>query len=191
MQKKTLITNYLKPSIYVRSFMDVNINSLKDQGIKLMISDLDNTLVPHYTRFPNKDVMRFIAKLKENGIKFAIISNNLKTRVSTFAEKAGVGVYRSNAKKPFKRAIVEVMKEADVEAQETIFMGDQIVMDILVANRVNCESILVQPLVSTDYKMSKLNMLLEKLIYERLEKNNILQKGRYSTGSLETTFELL
>ena len=61
MAKKIRLSNYFKPSIYVRSFKDVNISQLKLQGIKLFISDLDNTLVPHYSRLPNKDVLKFIS----------------------------------------------------------------------------------------------------------------------------------
>lgn len=89
-KRKGLLSNYFKPSIYVRSFRDVNISQLKRQGIKLFISDLDNTLVPHYTKLPNKEVLAFIKKVKDAGLDFAIMSNNIKNRVSLFAEKAGV-----------------------------------------------------------------------------------------------------
>ncbi|MCP4337194.1 MAG: YqeG family HAD IIIA-type phosphatase [Mycoplasma sp.] len=186
-----IILNYLKPSIYVRSFKEVNITSLRDQGIKLLICDLDNTLVPHYTRFPNKDVLNFVKSLKKHNIEIAVVSNNLKSRVKTFCEKANIEVYRGNAKKPFKKAVMQVMSHFKVSSSEVIFMGDQIIMDILVANRIGCESILVQPLISTDYNMSKINIFLETQIYNKLEKNNILKKGNYTDKSIHSSFELL
>lgn len=62
-------------------------------------------------------------------------------------------------------------------------MGDQVIMDILVANRLKCESILVQPLVGTDYKMNKFNMFLENRIYKNLERKNILKQGEFSTSN--------
>ncbi len=189
--KYELILNYLKPSMYVRSFKDININALKDQGIKLLISDLDNTLVPHYTRFPNKDVLNFIENLNKNKIQFAIISNNTTSRVRLFSEKAGVENYMGGAKKPLKSAVVRMMKSFNATPRETIFMGDQLLMDILVANRVKCESILVQPLISTDYNMSKVNIFLEKKIYEKLDKNNIFKKSGQNDNSLDSSFELL
>jgi predicted HAD superfamily phosphohydrolase YqeG len=55
-----------------------------------MICDLDNTLVPHYTKFPNKDVHEFINKVQNSGIEFVLMSNNIKKRVSIFAKKAGI-----------------------------------------------------------------------------------------------------
>lgn len=190
-RRKGLISNFFKPSIYVRSFKDVNINQLKRQGIKLFICDLDNTLVPHYTKLPNKEVMAFINKIKEAGIEMVIMSNNINLRVSMFAKKAGIKEYKSNAKKPFKKVAKSIIEKRDLDSSKIIFMGDQIIMDILVANRLKCESILVQPLVSTDYKMSAFNFFLENKIYKNLEKKNILIRGDFNKGTLGSSFELL
>lgn len=88
--RRGLIVNYFKPSIYVRFIKDINISQLKRQGIKLFVADLDNTLVPHYTRLPNKDVLDLIAKVQEAGMEFAIMSNNVTSRVRMFGEKAKV-----------------------------------------------------------------------------------------------------
>ena len=190
-RRRGLISNFFKPSIYVRSFKDVNIHQLKRQGIKLFICDLDNTLVPHYTRLPNQDVLNFIKKVKASGIEFVLMSNNVKSRVAMFAKKAGVKEYYWNARKPFKTVSKKIIKLKGIESSKTIFMGDQIVMDILVANRLKAESILVQPLVSTDYKMSSFNLFLENRIYKNLEKKNILRRGAFSNELKDDSFELL
>lgn len=171
--------------------MDVNVNQLKRQGIKLFISDLDNTLVPHYSKLPNKDNLAFIKKIKDAGIEFVIMSNNVNNRVKTFANKAGVKEFYSNARKPFKKVAKSIIDKRNYLPSEVVIMGDQIVMDILVANRLKVESILVQPLVSTDYKMNSFNMFLEKRIYVRLSKGNILKRGEFSVGADEKLFELL
>lgn len=70
-------------------------------------------------------------------------------------------------------------------------MGDQIVMDILVANRLKCESILVQPLVSSDYKMNRFNLFLENRIYKSLERNNILKHSEFDYELLGRERQLL
>lgn len=189
--KKGLVSNYFKPSIYVRSFKDVNVNQLKREGIKVFISDLDNTLVPHFTRLPNKEVLNFIAKVKEAGMEFIIMSNNVRSRVKLFAEKAQVEVWYANARKPFKRVANSIIKKRDIDPTKVVIMGDQIIMDILVANRIKCESILVQPLVSTDYKMNAFNMFLENKIYRNLEKNNILRQGEFSSNLFGDKLNLL
>lgn len=189
--KRGFFSNYFKPSIYVRSFKDVNINQLKRQGIKLLISDLDNTLVPHYTRFPNKDVLAFIKKVREADIEFVIMSNNIRSRVKPFAQKAGVEEFYSNARKPFKKVAKSILTKRKIDPKKVAIMGDQVIMDILVANRLKCESILVQPLVSTDYKMSAFNMFLENKIYKNLERKNILKQGEFAIKNISDSFELL
>ncbi|RTZ68780.1 MAG: YqeG family HAD IIIA-type phosphatase [Tenericutes bacterium] len=190
-KRKTLISNYFKPSIYVQTFKEVNVETLKRQGIKLFISDLDNTLIPHFKRLPNKEVLNFIEKVRAAGMEFAIMSNNIQSRVSLFAKKAGVEIYRSNARKPFKRVAKNIIKTVGVKPEETIIMGDQIIMDILVANRLKAESILVNTLVTTDYKMNSFNTFLEKSIYRNLSKRNILTFGKYTEGDLGVSYELL
>lgn len=188
--RKGLISNYFKPSIYVRFIKDININQLKRQGIKLFVADLDNTLVPHYTRLPNKDVIDLIARVHEAGMEFAIMSNNVASRVRMFGEKAKVKWYASS-RKPFKKNAKKIMDDFKVDASQVVMVGDQIIMDILVANRMKWESILVQPLVSTDYKMSRFNMFLENRMYKNLEKKNILRRGEFDKGKLGETFNLL
>lgn len=189
--RRGLLFNYFKPSIYVRSFRDVSISQLKRQGIKLFISDLDNTLVPHYTKLPNKEVLAFIKKVRDAGMDFAIMSNNVKNRVKLFAEKAGVEDHYWSAKKPFKSVAKSIITKYNLQPSEVVIMGDQIILDILVANRLKCESILVQPLVSTDYKMKSFNIFLENKIYSRLEQKNILKRGEFSGGVVATKFDLL
>ena len=83
------------------------------------------------------------------------------------------------------------MDEVGASPSETIIMGDQVIMDILVANRLKCESILVQPIVSTDYKMTEFKKFLENSIYLRLERKNILVRGRYSHGNIAIKFDIL
>lgn len=189
--RRGLIINYFKPSIYVRSFNDVNISLLKRQGIKLFICDLDNTLVPHYTKLPNKNVLNFIKRVNDSGIKFVIMSNNTRNRVRLFSQKANVKHYYGNAKKPFKKVAKKIIQAHKVLPSETIIMGDQIVLDILVANRLKCESILVQPLVSTDYKMNWFNIFLEKTLYKKLEKKNILLQKQFAFKKTHPKIELL
>lgn len=190
-QTKGIVSNYFKPSLYVRSFLDVNVSQLKRQGIKLLISDLDNTLVAHYTRLPKKDVIDFIQKVRDAGIEFVIMSNNIKSRVATFAKKAGVDEYYWNARKPFKKVAKKILDKRDIKPSEVVIMGDQVIMDILVANRLKCESILVQPLVGTDYKMNSFNIFLETKIYKNLERKNILKQGEFQTSNDIDTNSLL
>lgn len=190
-KKKNLFSQYFKPSLYLRSYSYINLNSLKNSGIKVIICDLDNTLVPHFKRLPTRDNINWIDKIQKNGMSFVIVSNNTTARVKTFCEKAGVTEYYPAAKKPSRKIIDTIMKKHNVTNKEIIIIGDQVVTDVWVANRVHCESVLVQPLVSTDETMSKFNKILERFVYSRLEKNNIINRGEYNVGTLGINYDML
>jgi HAD superfamily phosphatase (TIGR01668 family) len=142
-----LALNYFKPSIYISHFSKVEPVLLKKQGIKVFICDLDNTLVPHYNKFPNKEVIDFITSVQDEGIKFILVSNNTNKRVKFFSEKTNVDGFYGNAKKPFPGVIKKIIKDNNVKNSEVIIMGDMLITDILVANFAKIESILVQPII--------------------------------------------
>ncbi len=189
--RRGLLSNYFKPSLYLQSFSDLNVNSLRANGIKLLICDLDNTLVAHYKKLPSNKIVKFFEQLKLIGIKVVIISNNTQKRVNVFCKNLPIDGYYGGAKKPFKGQTLKIIKKYNVKLKEIIIMGDQLVTDILLANRLKVESILIQPIVSVDLSMNKFNYFLEKFIYKKLERNNILHRGIYDESDKLIEYELL
>ncbi len=169
--------NYLKPSAYVTSVHDIDLDSLREQGIKLIICDLDNTLVPHFTKFPTMQVKKFVDEVKKKGFEFVLVSNNTSKRVSFFAEKLELNNYIANAKKPFPRSIKKTIENIGVKPQETVIIGDMIITDTLAANFVHTESILVQPLMDPEKTVDRFISFLEKFVFRRLSKNNLIVKS--------------
>lgn len=145
-----IIANYLKPSIYLKSIKDIDTESLYEQGKRLLICDLDNTLVPHFTKFPTKDAFDFVKRVQDSGIEFIIVSNNGKKRVSFFAEKLGIKNYVASAKKPFPRKIRKKIEELGYTKEQSIMIGDMIVMDMAAANLMGVDSVLVTPLIDAE-----------------------------------------
>ena len=176
--------NYLKPSAYVPSVHEIDLDSLKEQGIKLIICDLDNTLVPHFTKFPTLQVRKFVEEVKSRGFEFVLVSNNTSKRVSFFAEKLGLERYIANAKKPFPKAIKKTVEEVGVKPQETVIIGDMIITDTLAANFVHTESILVQPLMDPEKTVDRLLSFMEKFVFKRLSKNNLIVKSEGNKRSI-------
>lgn len=169
-----LFINFFQPSAYIKSISDIDLNKLKEQGIKLIICDLDNTLVPHFTKFPTKFSINFVKQIKEKGFEFILISNNTSKRVSFFSEKLGLDNYISNAKKPFTKVIKKTLNKYDYTAQEIVLIGDMLITDVLVSNFLNLNSILVQPLFDSDVGWNKIIAWMEKTIFKKLSKKNLL-----------------
>ena len=76
----------LKPKYYVSSFEHMSIERLKQQGIKLLLCDIDNTLVSYDEKHPSPSVIAFIDRVKSSGIEVALCSNATKERATRFSK---------------------------------------------------------------------------------------------------------
>ncbi len=179
-----LFINYFKPSSFVTNIKEINLDKIKEQNIKLIICDLDNTLVPHFTKFPTKLAFDFVKEVKKRNFHFVLISNNVKKRVSFFSEKLNLETYVYNAKKPFTHKINEVIKKYGVKPSETLIIGDMLITDVLAANFVGAESILVQPIMEADKFLNSILTFLEEKVYKKLSKENILYKQESLSESI-------
>ena len=74
------------PGIYKKSIYDVDYKKLKSNGIKCILFDLDNTIVPYNIKEPNKKVMDLFKQIKSLGIKIIIFSNSGKKRLKPFKD---------------------------------------------------------------------------------------------------------
>ncbi|WP_425380620.1 YqeG family HAD IIIA-type phosphatase [Spiroplasma endosymbiont of Stenodema calcarata] len=189
-KNRNLLLNYFKPSIYVQNVNKINLESLKKHGIKVFICDLDNTLTPLYRGIPNADNINLIQKVKALGMTFVLVSNNARKRVERFATKAGIKYYYSNAKKPLLKYFRIIARQFNVNPHEMIMVGDQLITDILFANRAHMESILVVPVTGAN-ESNRFLRLLENLVYKRLAQKNILHKGFFDEGEFGLDYDIL
>lgn len=70
--------NYFYPDIYAKNIYQVNYQKLKSQGIKCLIFDLDNTLVPVKAKNVDNQVKDLFASLKEQKFTVILMSNSLR-----------------------------------------------------------------------------------------------------------------
>ncbi|MDR1991531.1 MAG: YqeG family HAD IIIA-type phosphatase [Mycoplasmataceae bacterium] len=185
--------NYFRPTIFIKSYTNLNIFLLKKIGIKMLICDLDNTLSPHFTKWPNKKVINFCNEIRSNDIKLAIVSNNSKKRVLTYTSRLEVDEVIFNAKKPMKRKITKMLTRQNLRPNEVIFLGDQFITDIWTASRIGCKSILVSPITDelSDDSSSKLIKFLNKHIYRKLEHGNYLSLDKTRSESLNDEHQFI
>ncbi len=172
--------NYLRPNLYLKSINDINIYALKRSGIKYVFIDLDNTLVPHFTKLPNSSSIKFVNELKANGMKVIICSNNSKKRVEQFCNLIDVDDFIYNSQKPFVRKIKKMIKKYDIHPEDSLMIGDQFITDVWVANRLGFKSILVLPIIDSNRNQDKQSSnfiisILEKLIYKYIAHTNFLE----------------
>ena len=165
------------PDIYQKSIYDIDYNKLKKKGIKCLLFDLDNTLVPVNNDIPTKKVKELFNVL-EKDFKIIIISNSGKKRLTPFKEGLNVDVSASSHK-PFKKKYLKIMNLYKFEYYEMAAIGYQLLTDICGANRIGITSILVNPIGDYEKWCTKINRFLESFIYRKLRKKGLLEKGDY------------
>ena len=96
------------PDRYVASTYVIDFEKLYADGVRGLIFDIDNTLVPHGAPADARAVKLF-ERLRAIGFRCCLISNNQEKRVKMFNEPIQVD-YVYNAHKPSTRNYIRAME---------------------------------------------------------------------------------
>lgn len=131
------------PKFIFPKITDISPNFLQQHGLKLLLMDFDNTMLPYTTNVPTKELLDWIQSMKAHGISLCIVSNSKKPRVPDFSKAYGVACV-THAAKPFSGGINEAIKRFGTEKSCTALVGDQIFTDVLGANCAGVTSLIVK-----------------------------------------------
>ena len=165
---KKLIPDYVFKTIY-----DIPLEQLYSDGIRLILTDLDNTLISYAEELPNEKLIEWKKKVEEVGFEFILVSNSKKQRVDKFAKEFDI-IYQKFSTKPLKRGIRRAIKKLAsklYEKDQILLIGDQLMTDILGAKRCKIKAGLIFPVdKSTDVKSTRLNRKMEQFFLNRIKK---------------------
>lgn len=166
------------PDVYSESIFTINYDKLKKENIKCLLFDLDNTIVESKVNTPPEIVKKLFNKLKKMGFKVIIFSNSGSKRLQNFKDELEVDV-NPRSLKPLKVNFNKILKKYNLDKEMVAIIGDQLLTDVLGGNRVGITTVLVDPILTSEFFFTKVNRLREKRVYKKLEKNNELKKGEY------------
>ncbi|MEG0013652.1 MAG: YqeG family HAD IIIA-type phosphatase [Cellulosilyticaceae bacterium] len=163
------------PEKYLASIFELNIDELIEEGVKGIIFDIDNTLVPYDEAEPNEKIIALFERIKSKGLQITLASNNTEDRVVKFNERLKVfAIHKS--KKPSTQGLRKAMQLMNLAPEEVAIVGDQVFTDVFGGNRAKIKTILVSPISEKDEWITKIKRGLEKKILKRYEvhvkKNN-------------------
>ncbi len=164
---KKCIPDFHEPDIYA-----VDFEGLYAQGLRILLLDIDNTLVTYEEDLPGEKTRALLHRLQTIGFTIVLISNNNRFRIEPFARSVGLpAVFR--AKKPlrsgFKRSLNKL--ERPWEKEEVLVLGDQVMTDVYGAKRFGISVLLVQPLRrETERWYTGFNRLIEHKMLQRIKK---------------------
>lgn len=168
---------YFRPTIYQKSIFEIDYAHLKELGITCLVFDLDNTLgLMEHKRCPRK-VKQLIQSLKEEFLVL-ICSNNMRRRIKPYLKDLGVGGVCWSMK-PSTLGLQRIKMKYQLKKKEMCMIGDQMVTDILAANRFHIMSVLVDPMGEKELLITGINRDLEAKIIRRYQKKGIFERGKY------------
>ena len=147
---------------YMESTYAIDFEKLYPEGIRGVIFDIDNTLVPHGAPADERAVKLF-ERLRAIGLDYCLISNNQLPRVKPFAD-AVQAKFVEDAHKPFRKNYLKAMELMHTDLNSCIFVGDQIFTDVYGARRCGMRTILVKPLHPKEEIQIVLKRYLEKIV---------------------------
>nr|AMK55610.1 HAD phosphatase, family IIIA [Faecalibaculum rodentium] len=168
-----------RPDYYISHYSNLDLDRLKRRGIKLLLCDIDNTLVAWNDPDNNVRVKRFISKVKRAGLKVALVSNAMPKRASRFARDLGVEKVFCLSCKPLPRNLKKAMRFYHVKPEETALLGDQLMTDVLGANLAGVYSILTHPITESDKFDTQINRFFENRILDHYEKKGVFKRREF------------
>jgi len=125
---------------------DISPQKLAEKGIRLVLADLDNTLVPYQVSQPTPELFAWKQALNDNGITLFLLSNSRKpTRPGEFAGKLGID-FIGHAGKPKRKGYLAAMERVGCTPAQTVMVGDQIFTDTWGAHNAGVTPLLVRPI---------------------------------------------
>ena len=165
----------LYPNGYFQKVEEITIQYLLKHKIKVLILDVDNTLIDYYQNI-TEEVTTWAKNLKGQGMKLYILSNtNNKEKVEKVANKLEIP-YKNFAMKPLKKGFLKIQKEIKEPPEKIAVVGDQLFTDIWGGNRCKMYTILVDPINQKDYWYTAWKRPIENNIKQKIKKETNLEE---------------
>jgi len=157
------VLRWLRPSSRVSTVYDIDLGALRARGIRGVILDLDNTIVPWGVHEVSPRLSGWIATAQDADLRLCIVSNNMGRRVTAIAARLGLPIV-AGALKPRRRALRRAMTVMGTTPEATALVGDQLFTDILGGNRLGLHTILVRSQSREEFMLTRLVRLVERFL---------------------------
>ncbi|MBT3261737.1 hypothetical protein HOC37_05095 [bacterium] len=156
----SLVKYILVPKEVSEKLEDIDFLRLYAEGYRVLLLDIDNTLMTYRQRALSLQKIHFLERVKSIGFEIYLVSNNINmNRAKRVAKDLKVkGVYFSL--KPLVFGVRELAEKNMLDLSKAVVVGDQILTDVIMGNWLRCYTVLVDPL---DKKLSFLKTLQREI----------------------------
>ena len=160
---------FFQPDFTRLCYRDLTVDFLREQGISVLLLDIDNTLAPYEQLDPDDHIRNWLCTLNEAGIRTALLSNNRGDRMERFNKELGQPC-RSGACKPLPFRGRKLMRALGGNKRSTAIMGDQIFTDVLCARTMGIRAILVPPIKDKTNRITRIKRYFERGFLKKYHK---------------------
>jgi HAD superfamily phosphatase (TIGR01668 family) len=160
----------LEPWKRASSALVISYRELAEDGVRAVLFDLENTLIPPGGPF-NAEGREIVAKVRDAGLSVGVISNASASWVGSELTHEGIP-FVAPAGKPGRDAFVKGCALLDVRPGEAVYVGDQMITDVLGAQRAGLRTILVPPRYDFEGGSAKFQRSISRLLLRLYRKES-------------------
>jgi len=173
---KEAVQKLITPREYLEDVFAINLDSLDSNGIKLLLIDVNNTIIPTEASYPSIRIIHWFEQLKNYSFQTVLVSSGWdKSRLDSIAKALNVPVYYG-VLKPILPAIKAILTKYAVSPEECVIVGDALLSDVLLAKLLGAYSILVKNCDQPLHMRSHIGLLrrakglvLENIIHKKID----------------------
>jgi len=132
----------LKPDFNLKSIYEIDLECLKEMGVKAIFFDLDSTIMVSKSGKYHGETEEWLNKVDKNFF-IAVISNNKKGDYLKKVRAVSSFLVLGDAKKPSTKVMRQLLKKINIQPHEVAIVGDRPLTDILAGKRLGAKTILV------------------------------------------------
>ena len=142
----SIFRELLQPSALYEKVEDIPLEELAYKGFNTLLLDVDNTILPFNARAISLQKRSWIKKAKTLNMKVYLLSNNSKQRrIERVAQELDTtGLFF--AMKPSPCSVSELMRDKNINPDQAIVIGDQLLTDVILGKWLKLYTILVDPI---------------------------------------------
>lgn len=139
-----------KPDLRALSVADIPLDVLREDGVKGLLIDIDDTLVPDdgpATRLelPDRAIWSWLRTARSH-FKIAIVSNTRSEARAAYLAEALYVPFVHLAYKPLPFGFQRALRALELKGSEVAVVGDRLISDVLGGKLLGARTVLVRPL---------------------------------------------
>lgn len=132
----------LKPDCNLKDIYEIDLNLLKEWGIKAVFFDLDSTIMVSKSGEYHEKTEKWLAEVDKDFF-IAVITNNKKCEYLEQVKSVSNFQIIGDAKKPSTKAMKKLLSKICIQPNQVVIVGDRPLTDILAGKRLGARTILV------------------------------------------------